>query len=331
MSFSTNCSNLFSLAHTKLRSSFRGENWRRVVLHKTILLSPSQPTSAVEPSRASDAYHDDDTFDESSDDVQDVAHDYLFPDAGNLVEYSAAGTHSSEAQWLDSLLESLGDDDDDYFGPPSSPPPTSTTISSGAVVSQKSEHEDDEEDEHLFSPSTSPMSSSDDLSALSHQYYPSGSPSSSLSSSSSSSSSVQYPYISPYPPFHPPLSKRPYTFVSVSHFDLPPPYEDPLPFSDDVDDMPVPDAIEDTSDDESDAPPTPSIGGSRSSLYSVLEVDVDVEALDAASIPLPRDRSSLRHALSTLRGCDPLDDFCLYHYHPFSNDALSSYNLYSEC
>ena len=214
MSFSTNCSNLFTLAHTKLRSSFRGENWRRVVLHKTILLSPSQPTSAVEPSPVSDAYHDDETFDEGSDNVPDVAHDYLFPDAGNFVEYSAAGTHSSEAQWLDSLLESLGDDDDDDFGPPSSPPPTSapTTISSGAVVVQKSEHEDeDEEDEHLFSPSTSPMSSSDDLTALSHHhsYYSSGSPSSSLSSSSSSSSSsVQYPYISPYPPFHPPLTSK---------------------------------------------------------------------------------------------------------------------------
>jgi hypothetical protein len=91
------------------------------------------------------------------------------------------------------------------------------------------------------SPLASPMSSSDDL------------------------VNQAYPFPVPYPPFHPPLVHR-YELDSI-----PMPYDAPLPYQyidDDVEDLSVPDAIEDTSDDESDATTTPSVlqSSPRSSL-----------------------------------------------------------------
>ncbi|KAJ7632460.1 hypothetical protein FB45DRAFT_1026630 [Roridomyces roridus] len=114
---------------------------------------------------------------------------------------------------------------------------------------------DDDDDFHP-SPPISPMSSSDDLTL---QYYP---------------------HLVPYPPFSPLISPYHLTPPLASSHTL---YADPLPYLYDLDIPPVPDAIEDTSDDESEAPPTP--GQSLSSL-----------SLDPASIPLPTENSRLRYA-----------------------------------
>jgi hypothetical protein len=92
---------------------------------------------------------------------------------------------------------------------------------------------------------------------------------------------------------------------------------------DDVEDLAVPDAIEDTSDDESDVISTPSLIRSSSHLSLV----------DPASVPLPaerRRRPELHIYIDT-------DDS---YYHPFEldplpfrDDRLTSYNhhVYQEC
>jgi hypothetical protein len=224
----------------------------------------------------------------------------MFPDAGQLVGSSASsGAKSSEAQWLDSLLETLGDDEDeDDFSVDSDHPISALPV--------------DDDELTLYSPTGSPNSSSDDLPNQS-AYFP-------------SSISVSYPV--PYPPYQPSL-------IHAYHFDssfdslLPSvsaPLEAPLPYhdSDEIEDLPVPDAIEDTSDDESDAPTTPSLGRSSSSLSLV----------DAASIPLPPERSRLRHA--NPRVYVDSNDSYFYSFEdplPFPDDRLhtTSYNHYSEC
>ncbi|TFK27377.1 hypothetical protein FA15DRAFT_685904 [Coprinopsis marcescibilis] len=277
---STEFNNLFALARNKLHVSFQKDSslHRWVLLKNSILNSPTLVSHTV-------SEDEDDGADEALGSV--AAHNFMFP---NLLDAPKQQVHASEDQWLDSLLETLGDDDDDDYAADSE-----TQMASSA----------DDDEEQLFSPSVSPMSSLDDLPA------------------------VSYPVIAPYPPFHPAVSYA-FAFVNSSLSSLPPPYEDPLPFSDDVDDMPVPDAIEDTSDDESDSPPTPSMAGSRSSLFS------DDQVLDAASVPLPPDPSRLRHATPrVVFSQDP----CFTHHlsfdnHPFpfsADDVHSTYNPYQEC
>jgi hypothetical protein len=277
-------------------------------LHRWVLLKNSINSPTLSSSIASssdlpppDAHHhhhssySEEDDDESTDELLGsvTVPTFMFPDAGNFVERPHDDAqHSSEAQWLDSLLETLGDDDDDDFGADSEQHLSSST-------------EDD--DEHLFSPSASPMSSSDDLPHMHHQ-----------------PSYFSHPSVPYSAPFSYPSSL---TCIYSPSFDsslaaLPAPYEDPLPYSvsDDVDDLAVPDAIDDTSDDESDAPQTPSLGRSTSPLSFI----------DAASIPLPPDRSSLRHA-----GFRVLfdEDSCFYPFDPlpFSEDDVHSYNFYQEC
>jgi hypothetical protein len=292
------CSTLFSLARSKLQLSVSHKDncsLHRWVLLKNSINSPSSlSSSAASTSDLSQHSYSEEDDDESSDEVLGSVtdHTFMFPDAGNFADHSPKDAQSSEAQWLDSLLESLGDDDDDdEFGADSDP-----QIATSAT-------EDD--DEHLFSPSASPLSSSDDLSHM--------------QASSFFSSHHSVPYTAPFPslPDCPPY--KPSFDISLSA--LPAPYEDPLPYcvSDDVDDLAVPDAIEDTSDDESDAPQTPSLGRSTSPLSFV----------DAASIPLPPDRTNLRHA-----GFRVLfdEDSCFYPFDPlpFPTD-VRSYNYYQEC
>jgi len=202
----------------------------------------------------------------------------MFPDAGNFTNDSQPGSQTSEAQWLDSLLETLGDDDDDYFGADSDPQLTS----SASTVEDEDEEDDDE-----FSPTPSPMSSSDDLPHIHPSpFFPFFHQSLALPAPSTPSPTITKPAAD-----------------SISY--LPPPHEDPLPYcdSDDVDDLAVPDTIDDTSDEESEAPQTPSLGRSTSPLSFI----------DAASIPLPPDRSSLRHA-----GFRVLfdEDSCFYPFDP---------------
>lgn len=149
----------------------------------------------------------------------------MFPDVGGFLD--CAATHdddnsSDEAQWLDSLLETLGDEDDDEFS--------------------------SDLDGEMLTSLPSPMSSSDDL-------------------------SIEAYYLPPiYPPYHPPLVHHSYRF---------PLYDDPLPYPDDLaaDDMSMPEAIEDTSDDESDAPETP-IG--QSLLYAPIP-SVGQQRIDSRS------------------------------------------------
>lgn len=179
--------------------------------------------------------HDDD---EARDELEEDA--FMFPDPHTLGPRSA-DCGASEKQWLDSLLEDLGDDDEDYAdvdGP-------------GASSSSLPADYDDEP----LSPLCSPMSSSDDLVGHSGLFY--------------QPPPIAIPYPVPYPPVHPPLLP--------SWLQLDADMHDPLPYFDvDDDDFCVPDAIEDTSDDESDALSTP-FSRSMSSLSPP----------DPASVPLP--------------------------------------------
>ena len=291
---------LYSLARSKLHLSTSGKDscslHRWVLLKNSIVksLSNSTPTPPLSHTPNDSVEDDDDDAEEVLDSVE-VVDSFMFPDAGRLVsESTTEEAKASEAQWLDSLLETLGDDDDDDFG-----------VDSEHHISA-SPTDDDE------FPLYSPMSSSGDLPNHSSYY--------------SSSISVQYPV--PYPPYHPPLTHA-YHFDSafeplVSSFS--PPSEVPLPYHDldDLEDLPVPDAIEDTSDDESDAPTTPSLGRSSSSLTFV----------DPASVPLPAERNSqLRH--SDPRVYIDMDD----PYFRFEIDPLpfpdeqftTSFNRYQDC
>lgn len=225
------CSTLFSLARSKLQLSVSNKD--NCSLHRWVLLKNSINSPTLSSSASSDlpdAHH---TYSEDDDDEvlgSVTAHTYMFPDAGKFAE-SQPEAQTSEAQWLDSLLETLGDDDDDYFGADSDPQISSTS---------------EDEDEQLFSPSASPMSSSDELPHMQPSYFP---------------------YSVPYPSYPPSLVSSSHSSFDSSISSLPPPYEDPLPYcdSDDVDDLAVPDTIEDTSDDESEAPQTPSLGRSTTS------------------------------------------------------------------
>ncbi|TFK42995.1 hypothetical protein BDQ12DRAFT_644989 [Crucibulum laeve] len=297
--------NLSSIARCKLSLSVGSAKdcslHRWVLLKNSITHSPSLTSSAasLELPGANPVYpHDDVDDDEDTDEVLSPVEldSFMFPDAGRLVPDQTSEVKTSEAQWLDSLLETLGDDEEDDYN--------SVNVSVSAA---------DDDDDHFLSPLVSPMSSSDDLPNQSHYY--------------SSPITVTYPCPVPYPPFHPPLIHH-YNFVS--NFDsslssLPPPYEDPLPYFDDyVEDLPVPDAIEDTSDDESDALSTPSFGRSSSSLPLV----------DAALVPLPTERSRLRDPVPHVY-VDADDSY----FYPFELAPLpssdvhhhTSYNPYQEC
>jgi len=212
---------------------------RWVLLKNSIVNSLSSTPPPALPVTHNDSVDEDD--DDEADEVLDsveVVDSFMFPDAGKLVSESTEEAKASEAQWLDSLLQTLGDDDDDDFD-------SEQNISSLPT---------DEDEFPLYSPILSPMSSSDGLSSHSSFY----------------STSISVPYPVPYPPHHP-LSHA-YHFDAtfeplVSSFSAP--YENPLPYHDldHLEDMP--EAIEDTSDDDSDAPTTPSLGRSSSSLTSV--------------------------------------------------------------
>ena len=141
---------------------------------------------------------------------------FMFPDAGHFL--GADDAQMREAQWLDELLESLGeeedeDDDDDESSDDERP-------SLNAV-----------EDDVDYTPLVSPMSSLDDLSSSTHHHH----------------------HHSPH--------------YNYSFQDDALPYYDAEEEEEDYTMASVPDAIDDTSDDEtcSDAPTTPSLGRSSNS------------------------------------------------------------------
>jgi len=269
---------------------------RWVLLKNSIIRSPHLTTSTTSIDNL-DANHIYSPEEADDDDEVDEADSFMFPDGGKLVDARVEeNDNASEAEWLDSLLETLGDEDEDEFN-----------VDSDVHVSASLA--DDDED-LLLSPLISPISSSDDLVGQATYYPP----------------PIAVPYPVPYPPFHPPLA---HTYELGSRYSTldssPPPYENALPYHDldDVEDLSVPEAIEDTSDDESDVPNTPSVthSGSTSSL------------VDPASVPLPAERSRRRRP--PLHIYVDTDDSYFYPFEfdplPFSDSHLNSTPFYQEC
>jgi len=234
LNMSSEMQSLCMLAHSKLSLSASKDSnslHRWVLLKNSIIHSATPPPSTTEkPAYSLDEEVDEDDSDDTEDTGVEI-HSYMFPDAGNFVDGRTVGANP-EVQWLDSVLEGLVDDDEDDFGTDSEDVITSVLPS---------------EDDDFFTPMSSPTSSSTDLP---HQpaYYP--------------SPIVSYP-VSLRPPL---VSLHDFTSpFAVPLTSLSSPYdEDPLPYHE------VPDAIEDTSDDESDAPTTPSLGRSSSTSVTPL-------------------------------------------------------------
>ncbi|KAF9653036.1 hypothetical protein BDM02DRAFT_3183004 [Thelephora ganbajun] len=244
-----------SVSNTSLRDTASLHRW--VLLKNSIVRSqPSSPASSTISEHSSILYPQEDPAPklvghDSEGNLCDQSEAFLFPDPDALnYDFTPSSSQqspksdASEAQWLDSLLESFSDDDDEE--------PISTRRSAS-----------DDDQEYLFtSPSMSPVASSEDL--VHHSSYYESPP-----------IPVSYPI--PYPPlFHPPLIRledplsRTIPLQEVRH-----PYSD----FDELDDLSVPEAIEDTSDDDSDTLTTPC----RSAM-SFANPSVDV---DSASISLP--------------------------------------------
>ena len=254
---STESKSLFSSAMAKLQSVVGGGRKDSSSLHRWVLLKnsitqshaqPATPIAAEETVADSDYRHD-----------VEEEHDALgfeFPDPHSVPDDDHSDACNGESQWLDSVLKGLElDEDEDDF-------PADDATSTSQLRSA------DEEIEPL-SPLYSPMSSSDDL-----------------VESSSCCSYHSYPV--PYPPAHQPISTAWFALEDSSDSLLPSThalYDNPLPYSDvdDLDDSSVPDAIEDISDDESDAPSTPSA--------------VSTQSLSppGSTIPIPRERTRLSH------------------------------------
>lgn len=280
---------LSTMARSKLHSAMGGSLHRWVLLKNSIFRPPRAPyvpSVATSSSYSKHVYVSSDEGDHEDDDEDEEDLDsFMFPDGSKLVGAEAS---TSEAEWLDSLLESLVEGGEDASD-------VDVRISVLAV--------EDDEDPPL-SPLTSPMSSSDDL--LSHQAY-------------------VVPYPVPYPPFHPPLV-RPYDLGPIIESPVSPfPAYDALPYydADELDDLSVPEAIEDTSDDESDALSTPSLG--RSS---------ELDFVDSTSPALPGQRRRRRsQAHVYIRQPDSYFDRYSLDPLPFPDeDHSTSYNVvYHEC
>lgn len=238
---------LVSYARSKLHSAIGTSSKDKCSLHRWVLLKNSiirsQPTTVPScSSSTADVNHvyPTDAVDEEVGDEEVCAeeeHDsFMFPDAGQLANHpSNSAVNDSESQWLDSLLETLGDEDDCEYD-------SDVHVSLIPV---------DDDDDSAFTPSTSPMSSSEDLTSHPVYYDP----------------PIPMPYPIVYPPYHSHLiSAFEYDPLNSPLDSSYPPLNVALPYydTDDIDDLPVPDAIEDESDDESDALSTPSTSRSMS-------------------------------------------------------------------
>lgn len=284
--------------------SASGSSSKRDSLYRTVLLkncwSRSQfqdatPLSAEKaPSAVQDVYRQDEQQEVARDNEEENT--FVFPDPDALIGVRS-GPHDAENQWLDSLLESLGADDD-----------FETEVVSGLPG---------DEDDELLSPLYSPMSSSDDL-VDHHDMY-----------------SIAVPYPVPYPPVHAPpvpawfeLTPSSSPSPSDSLDASPPLYDDPLPYYyvDDVEDMPVPDAIEDTSDDESDGPSTPSTQSTSSPPLSS-------DSVSPISPPTPTERRPL-HSRPHVYIDAESSYFYPFHFDSFAPaDSVRAYHspIYQDC
>lgn len=227
--------NLFTMARNKLHAAIGGKDncnlHRWVLLKNSVFRSQFPPTpSALNGPSTTMCVFSEDVADDEEDGAESDS--FMFPDASKLIPRGGSDVTASEAEWLDSLLESLCDGEEDEFCAESD-----VRVSVVAV---------EEDDDASLSPLTSPMSSSDDLVNQQAHCPP-----------------TAIPYPVPYPLFHPPLV-RPYELVPTVESPLissTPTYDALSRYDiDELDDLSVPEAIEDTSDDESDAPSTPSLG-----------------------------------------------------------------------
>jgi hypothetical protein len=258
---SAEASLLHSITRSKLYESVSSKDHcslhRWVLLKNSILSTSTQSDITVSeyPEVTPNSNEEPDEEEElAEEEIGSVAIDsFMFPDARNFVSDQVA--HNSEAEWLDSLLETLAEDEDDDF-------PSDSDVHASALPV-------DEDDDQLLSPSVSPLASSEDL------------------PQSRFFTSLSVPYANNFSPFHSSsprnydvsasLNKPTSSFSSIA--------EDPLPYHDpdDIEDSSVPDAIEDMSDDESDTLSTPSFGRSINSLF-----------LDTSASPSPSiDRNTL--------------------------------------
>jgi len=276
---------LSHIARSKLHTSSVSKD--RCSLHRWVLLKNSIHSSApvnaapinISEINSTDNYdHSDDAIEASPEDDNS----FLFPDAGKLVSTSRSG--GSEAQWLDTLLKALVDEDEEE------------DLGAPYVISSATPAEEDDDDDGPLSPLSSPMASSDDLHNQVSFY---------------AADLAAVPYHFSYPQYQSSLL-RSYPDVTPPLSPLPALYEDHLPYHDldYVPDYAMPDTIEDTSDDESDTPSTPSFGRSSASL-----------TLSESRSPPPKARSTSypnKHDLFLFEA-DPL---------PFSYH--NSYNTYRE-
>ncbi|KIJ17445.1 hypothetical protein PAXINDRAFT_98421 [Paxillus involutus ATCC 200175] len=297
---SAESSNLFTMARNKLHEAIGGKD--NCNLHRWVLLKNSmfRPQSAITssltngPSSPISVFSEQDVEGDEEDAEMEESDSFMFPDASKLLTRGGTDMNASEAEWLDSLLETLCEDE----------------FSSGDEEVRVSVVAVEDDEDTPLSPLTSPMSSSDDL-LNQHAYYP---------------PPIAVPYPVPYPPFHPPLV-RPYELGPIIDSPLisPLPSYHALPYYDidELDALSVPEAIEDTSDDESDATSTPSLGRSSNLFF----VDSASDALAGHR----RRRPSQPHVYIRTTGSfldryelDPL---------PFPDeDNFESYNhVYQEC
>jgi hypothetical protein len=255
---------------------------RWVLLKNSITRSQPDNTVSCNPNNTSELLptYPSDAGDEDEEVCFDVEHDsFIYPDARML--------DSSESQWFDSLLESLEHEDSDDSHEP--------LLHVG---------DEDEDDLPPLSPSASPMSSTDDLG---HPVY--------------NNTPISMPYPVVYPPYNPPLlSPLELQPLNTSLDSIYPPFNVALPYNaeDDIDDLPVPDTVEDLSDDESDAlsSPTPVTRSPSMSL-----VDASARSSERArrhAVPqvyVNADGSYFRHGLEL----DPL---------PFAHDSANPSHMF---
>ena len=286
---------LAGIARSKLQLSVSSSTLRDTAsLHRWVLLKnsivrsqPSSPSSSTISEHSSVVGVPEDPTPKSVDrgsegNTCDQSEAFLFPDPDALsYDYTPSSSppspksDASEAQWLDSLLESFSDEEEE-----------DEPISTRHSVS-------DDDQEYLFtSPSMSPLASSEDLTHHSSYY---------------ESPPISVPYPIPYPPlFHPPLIRLEEPLGRTTPLqDVGRPYYD----VDELDDLSVPEAIEDTSDDESDSLTTP--------CRSATSFVNPSASPDPASIPLPPEVRP-RVYVNT-------DSAYLYHFEldplPFANDG----------
>ncbi|EIN04543.1 hypothetical protein PUNSTDRAFT_55548, partial [Punctularia strigosozonata HHB-11173 SS5] len=231
-------SSLSSLARSKLQSVSSSGCKDSCSLHRWVLLKTSIVRS--HPARYVHMRPKQDGHEEERVHEEDEAEDGLRESFvfPDVAALVASDKRGSEDAWLDLLPENLSDDD------------AENDAEIGAQVAALAVDEDEDDNAAELTPFASPSSSSDDL------------------------------LVSPPAP---PLHATSFNYFSSDvGASISPPDAGALPFAhapaDDDADLPMPDAIEDTSDDESDVPLTP-WARSTSSLPALV--------VDPASVPLP--------------------------------------------